>query len=203
MRTRKIGTAAATTYSYLGDSEVVARLDDGIGGSPDVSSVLGADASRLMAVQTAPTSASGFTVPDLHGNVAAALSTAGVINAALRYDGFGVLASTPYAAAGSPAMQWRFQGRLDVADGTNAPVLYDMSARNYSPGLGAFTSLDTVMGSAADPRSMNRYLYAAANPWSLVDPTGHCYDATTDRFVGTGGGNCEARMPRASLPSGG
>jgi hypothetical protein len=48
-----------------------------------------------------------------------------------------------------------------------------MSARFYSPGLGAFTQLDTVMGSAQNPLSMNRYLYAHANPWTYVDPTGH------------------------------
>jgi RHS repeat-associated protein len=75
-------------------------------------------------------------------------------------------------------MPWRFQGRLDVAANSGAATLYDMSARDYSPGLGTFTSLDSVAGAAADPRSMNRYAYAQANPWTLVDPTGHgadCY----------------------------
>jgi hypothetical protein len=36
-----------------------------------------------------------------------------------------------------------------------------------------FTSLDTFAGSAQDPLSMNRFLYAEANPATLVDPTGH------------------------------
>ena len=36
--------------------------------------------------------------------------------------------------------------------------LYDMSARFYNPGIGAFTQLDSVMGSAQDPLSMNRFL---------------------------------------------
>jgi hypothetical protein len=48
-----------------------------------------------------------------------------------------------------------------------------MSARFYAPGLGAFTQLDTVMGQAQNPLSMNRYLYAHANPWTYVDPDGH------------------------------
>jgi hypothetical protein len=48
-----------------------------------------------------------------------------------------------------------------------------MGARLYSPGIGAFTSLDTTAGQAQDPRSMNRFLYAEANPATLVDPTGH------------------------------
>jgi hypothetical protein len=48
-----------------------------------------------------------------------------------------------------------------------------MGARLYDPGVGAFTSLDTVAGSAQSPLSMNRWLYARADPATLVDPTGH------------------------------
>ena len=48
-----------------------------------------------------------------------------------------------------------------------------MSARFYSPGLGTFTQLDSVMGAAQNPLSMNRFLYALANPATLIDPTGH------------------------------
>jgi hypothetical protein len=43
----------------------------------------------------------------------------------------------------------------------------------YAPSLGAFTSLDTFAGSAQDPLSLNRFLYAEANPATLIDPTGH------------------------------
>jgi hypothetical protein len=41
------------------------------------------------------------------------------------------------------------------------------------PGSGTFSQLDTVMGSAQDPLSLNRFLYAHANPATLIDPTGH------------------------------
>ena len=51
--------------------------------------------------------------------------------------------------------------------------LYDFSARSYDPGLGAFTSFDSVTGSAQNPLTLNRYLYANANPATLVDPDGH------------------------------
>jgi hypothetical protein len=46
-------------------------------------------------------------------------------------------------------------------------------ARFYAPSAGVFTQLDTVAGSAQNPASMNRFLYAQGNPTSLVDPTGH------------------------------
>jgi len=48
-----------------------------------------------------------------------------------------------------------------------------MGARFYDPGTGGFTQLDDVMGSAQDPLSMNRFLYAEGDPTTLVDPTGH------------------------------
>ena len=48
-----------------------------------------------------------------------------------------------------------------------------MGARRYSPHLAGFTSLDTYAGRAHDPASLNRYLYAHANPATLIDPTGH------------------------------
>jgi hypothetical protein len=54
----------------------------------------------------------------------------------------------------------------------------------YAPSLGAFTSLDSVMGSAANPLSMNRFLYAESNPTTFIDPTGHatlyCNTETSD-----------------------
>jgi RHS repeat-associated protein len=56
-----------------------------------------------------------------------------------------------------------------------------MGARLYSPHLGTFTALDTVRGSAQDPISMNRFLYAHANPTTLIDPTGHAVFCDTDK----------------------
>ena len=53
----------------------------------------------------------------------------------------------------------------------------------YSPGLGAFTQLDTTAGSAQNPLSMNRFVYAEGNPETLVDPSGH-----SARFQTDGGG---------------
>ena len=68
---------------------------------------------------------------------------------------------------------WRYQGRiLESAPGT--PDLYDFGARSYNPTIGTFTSLDSLHGSAGNPALLNGYLYANANPATLVDPDGHC-----------------------------
>jgi RHS repeat-associated protein len=83
---------------------------------------------------------------------------------------------------------WKDQGRLDVSPtGLASPTpLYDMSARYYSPGLGAFTSIDSVMGAAQNPLSLNRYLYALANPATLQDPSGY-YACSVGRRCNAGG----------------
>ena len=101
-----------------------------------------------------------------------------------RYDPYGQTIGT--GTAGGTAVgaeNWKYQGRLDVSADADAP-LYDMSARFYSPGLGTFTQLDSVMGSAQNPLSMNRFLYAHANPATLIDPTGHAACAGWDDDCG-------------------
>jgi hypothetical protein len=48
-----------------------------------------------------------------------------------------------------------------------------MVARDYAPATGTFTQLDSVQGTAANPLTMNRYLYVHANPATFIDPDGH------------------------------
>jgi RHS repeat-associated protein len=51
--------------------------------------------------------------------------------------------------------------------------LVDMGARHYDPGRGRFTTPDTVIGALPAPVSLNRYLYANADPVNYTDPDGH------------------------------
>ena len=51
--------------------------------------------------------------------------------------------------------------------------LYYYNARYYDPELGRFIQADTVVPSAGDPQSLNRYSYGLNNPLKLVDPSGH------------------------------
>ena len=120
----------------------------------------------------------GWSLPDLHGDLAGyANSGLTAVSDAFRYDPYGELLASVTSSTPSP---WRYQGRLLENSGSGTSDLYDFGFRSYQPGLGAFTSLDDVSGSAQNPLSLNRFLYAAANPETLVDPDGHCYRYVDD-----------------------
>ena len=50
---------------------------------------------------------------------------------------------------------------------------------------GAFTQLDTTQGAALNPLSLNRYLYAEANPETFTDPSGHVTIDEGDAYSST------------------
>ncbi|HEY7583074.1 MAG TPA: RHS repeat-associated core domain-containing protein, partial [Acidimicrobiia bacterium] len=165
--TRTPPGGSAEPFSYLGTSETVWA----IGGVTPVSSALDPAGTRLASQSGATT---GFLLTDLHGNLAAA-TTSGetALLSATRYDPFGVTSASWDGGAGLPT-PWKFQARLDLTSNPSDP-LYEFSARYYLPAVGAFSQLDSYAGDVGDPLSLHRYLYAAANPWTLIDPTGHYF----------------------------
>jgi RHS repeat-associated protein len=179
-----LATASGSdTYSYLGSGETVLRIANSVTGTTD--SIVSPAGDRL-GVRAG--SVVNWLLPDLHGSVAGALDAdeATVVHA-IRYDAWGQTLAT--GSAGGSAVgerAWTYQGRLDVSPAGLGTPLLDLSARFYAPGLGGFTQADTVAGSAQDPLSMNRFLYAQANPATLIDPTGHtAYNL--DRAMGRDG----------------
>jgi RHS repeat-associated protein len=124
---------------------------------------------------------------DLHGSVAA-LCTAGTttLTDAYRYDGWGQTIAT-YPSSGATANPWKYRGLLGIDPSSSSDKLYDMGARDYAPGTGTFTQLDSVQGQAINPMTMNRFLYALANPATLIDPDGHnaCMETDDGRCVNT------------------
>jgi RHS repeat-associated protein len=169
----RITPAGTDTYEYIDATETVWRITTA--GLPTTSAI-DPSGARLA---TSANGTSGYLLPDLQANLAAVVNAGeSAILAATRYDAFGQTAAA-YDSGGSFPTPWRFQGRLDVSP--DGHPLYDFGARNYDPAIGAFTSLDTYAGAPGDPLSLNRYLYAEANPWTLIDPDGHrpCLDTGT------------------------
>jgi RHS repeat-associated protein len=124
-----------------------------------------------------------WLVFDLHGSVAAVCPAGSTSLAdAYRYDAWG----NQTAKAGSSANPYRYRGLLNLGVDELSGALLAMGAREYSAQLGTFTQQDSVAGSAANPASMNRFLYALANPATLIDPDGHMADSTGGGSTGAG-----------------
>jgi RHS repeat-associated protein len=170
--TETVGSTT-TTLSYVGTSKTVSRLATG---ATNVDSLLSSDGSRLA---TASGASFGWLTPDLHGDIAGASNSSfGTITDALRYDAFGTISAATTSALPTP---WRYQGQLLVSP-AGASDLYAAGARFYAPGLGAFTQLDTSQGGALNPLSMNRFVYAEANPETFTDPSGHTTILVDDAY---------------------
>jgi RHS repeat-associated protein len=170
----QVAGGVTNTYSYAGFGPTVVQIANS---TTTTNSAIDALGSRL----ATKTSAGGFgwLVPDLHGNIAAAVNSAGTaISDAFRYDPYGKVVASATSSLPTP---WRYQGRLLESSGSD-PALYDFGFRSYDTGLGAFTSLDDVAGSAMNPITFNRFLYADANPATLSDPSGHTVIIVDDAY---------------------
>ncbi|CAG0972011.1 tRNA3(Ser)-specific nuclease WapA [Anaerolineae bacterium] len=92
------------------------------------------------------------------------LDSSGDLTHALNYDPYGV-PSQP-----NNLTTLGFTGeQIDPND-----LLY-LRARYYHPKLGAFTSVDPVLG-VGGSTGWNGYVYANGNPTNLTDPSGTCVD---------------------------
>jgi len=60
-------------------------------------------------------------------------------------------------------------------------------ARYFSSTEGRFTSADSLLGSLANPQTLNRYAYVGNNPLGYYDPTGHLPVAVTGPAPGAWG----------------
>ncbi|MEK6719843.1 MAG: RHS repeat-associated core domain-containing protein [Chloroflexota bacterium] len=164
----KTAAGVTDTYAYVGSSEVIAKITPSTGAS--TSSIVDPTGART-AVSTS-SGGFGWTLSDLHGNSAGyATLGGGVISDARRYDPYG---ETLASVSSGLARPWGYQGRLLLSASGDAE-LYDFVFRAYVPDLGAFSSPDDLAGSALDPITFNRYLYAGADPATLVDPDGHAF----------------------------
>ncbi len=169
IRTRAVN-GVTDSYSYAGTGSTVVRIATG---GVNLDSIVSPSGERLAAKSGATVN---WFLPDLHGDIAGSLSAdETTVTNAIRYDPWGDTMATGSAGGTAVAAStWKYQGQLDISPAGLSTPLYTMGARLYDPGIGAFTSLDSIAGKAQDPLSMNRFLYAQANPATLVDPTGHC-----------------------------
>src|SRR5205085_1454564 len=83
-----------------------------------------------------------------------------------RYDPFGNVHSQSEIAG-------HFFGFAGEQRDAETGLVY-LRARYYDPAIGRFLQRDSEAGDTKNPVSLNHYTYAAANPASNSDPSGHC-----------------------------
>jgi RHS repeat-associated protein len=178
---RSVGGSLADTYAYLDATETAWSS-----GTGPTTALLDVDGTRL-AVKTGSTLA--WLVFDLHGSVVALANPSGTLTDAYRFNGWG----EQVASAGSVANPWRYRGLLNIGADSGTGALLDMAARDYSPHLGTFTQQDSYAGSAANPASMNRFLYGPRQPDDPHRP-GRAHGAGDDQRHG------RTHLPAIGLP---
>ena len=113
-----------------------------------------------------------------HGDIGYQHDAAGVVTATRSYTPLGDIAGS--TGTNGPL---GFQG-----DYTNTTGDVWMGARWYRPGIGGFTTRDTVFGSPDTPISLNRYTYAWGTPLNMWDPDGR--DPETFAHLDFEGADC-------------
>jgi len=109
------------------------------------------------------------------GTIRALTNEAGEVTDRYTLEAFGTLLSHE----GTDPNQYLFAGEpLDPNSG-----FYYNRARWLEPDIGRFASVDPFGGSIEDPRTLQKYLYAAGNPALLLDPTGLDFGSLAGQLV--------------------
>src|SRR5262249_14887020 len=98
------------------------------------------------------------------GSTRALTDATGAITDRYAFDAFGRL----LREIGGTTNPFRFAGEAFEA----VSGLSYNRARWLNPAIGRFLSRDAFGGSALDPRTLHRYIYAVGNPVDLTDPSG-------------------------------
>lgn len=90
------------------------------------------------------------------------------------YDG-GVRwsANGNFGPSGNASTRRSYTGQYEEASQWMGSLM-DYKARFYSPYLNRWLQPDTMVPSAGNPQTLNRFTYAADNPVRYNDPDGHC-----------------------------
>jgi len=176
--TRAISGTVTSNFAYNGDGARVMRSDGTtttyyVGNHYEVSVTGGVTTTTKYyyfgAQRVAMRTSAGVTYlhSDHLGSTSVASDQNGAFLSRQTYFAFGVPRSTDGSALPT---DFTFTGqKLDQSDG----LMY-YGARYYDAVLGRFISADTIVPSAGNPQSLNRYAYTLNNPVKYVDPSGHC-----------------------------
>ena len=116
-----------------------------------------------------------YYVHDGHGSVRALTDPTGTVTDTYDYDAFGNLIHSSFTGATATPNNYLFAGEQLDPDLN----LYYNRARYLNTSTGRFWSMDTDDGTAYEPNSLHKYLYAGANPVGNSDPSGNDFEDVT------------------------
>ncbi|MFZ6682213.1 RHS repeat-associated core domain-containing protein [Undibacterium sp. Tian12W] len=102
---------------------------------------------------------------DALGSTKVLTDSSGNVTDAYQYDAFGAVTNK----SGTTANNYRYTGEY-FDESIN---LQYNRARWYDAGAGRFVAQDTFRGASRRPITLNRYLYASADPVNRIDPSGY------------------------------
>ncbi len=112
-----------------------------------------------------PTNLELFYLSDVLGSTSEVTNLSGTVIQGFQYDAWG----NEIDSFGNAITTVGFTGQLaDLQTGLDY-----FGSRYYDPSTGTFITQDDYQGEVDLPISLNRYLYAYANPLRYTDPTGH------------------------------
>jgi RHS repeat-associated protein len=186
-KTDNAGTtnAKTTNFNYLGLSEQVVDEQDTSGQvQRSYRSTPWGELLSQTKRNTDGSTEDAFYSFDPHSSVEALTDTSGDTKATYGYTAYGQNDTQSFTGVDKPDPQdptkqpynfYRYTAkRFDPTSGH-----YDLGFRDYDPGLNRFLTRDLYNGAlddlnlATDPFTNNRYSFAAGNPTTMVDLTGH------------------------------
>jgi len=111
------------------------------------------------------TSGTSHYLTDAHGNTVALTDETGLVTDTYRYEAYGDILDR----TGTTPNTYTYTGEQYDAD---LGMTY-LRARYYTGHLGRFLNMDTWHGRRRNPVTLNKYLYADANPVMGIDPSGN------------------------------
>jgi len=198
LRTRKIEAApgGTSTTDYLVDpnqsyAQVVEEWRGSDAGAPVLVAAYALGDERLSQTRCAANTqgtpigeCQGAEVSHFHadglGSVRLLSDGIGAITDRYAYEAFGELDEA--ASSGGTSNEFSYTGeQFDPSLG-----FYYLRARNYDPSSGRFTQQDSYLGRSSDPGSLQKYLYANADPVNGRDPSGHLTLIEVGNAIGVG-----------------
>jgi len=175
MRVKETDATGQTRFLYDANGNLLLEYD-GTSGQTSVKYNYGNAIISQTTVSGGARSEAFYSV-DALGSTSELTTMARIIQAGYQYDPWG----NTLASFGGPGTSVQFTGQFsDVETG-----LYYYGARYYDGATGRFITQDAYTGQENTPITLNRYVYANANPLSNTDPTGEFAQILFGAAVGT------------------